>query len=1254
MELTGLALYVLTRAAPPAIKWMKGHPLDQSVQITADQFPQFEGLKGSLIGWCDDSRVAGEFRRAHEGQTRDVDLDLLTEVLLNHEFAGTVDPPTEARKVVETFFSVLESKLLEDPTQSGRFIYGAFREYDSRTEQRNAQMLELLQQIDRKVSSSSPAVTAPESESSTPLDAQINLARQRLLAGRPKQALELLTTIEHDLDQSTLAPRTAFRLVTNRAACNFELGRVDEALAGFEAAHRLQPEDPKALANLGLVRLIRGQFAEAEALARKALESNPERSDALTVLAQAMERRGERDAAIQLLRPFDKEPGCRTALALIYVNAERWEDVRAILEAVPESNRSAQEILFLGESYVKVAERQVKCVSPLLSDMPPEMLARLRSLKALLEPVVEVARQEKSSVLLPALTLRASVRLMTERQEDGITDLEEASKLDRAPERVFRNLALAYMIQEQPAKAVATFRSALARFPETGEKIRPLLVEALIAAQQMAEAVAEGRLAWERAQSPEGRRDAGLSYAVALAGSGNGSEAERVLLSLRQSNPGDAEVELRWAEALVRLGRNEDAIPILEAQSSSPEGGVKALAHVFLGDAYGRSERFDEAANAYRSVAHPIDSPATFHKYLLALYRSGRWAEALESTEKARQLRGEALPPLPEAEIQGQILEELGHLGGARALYERIVSADKSVWYMHLRLARVLYRQDEFVLAKRAVDVAAEAQDRGPRDLLRIAQVYAALGELESALRYGYRAVKGDTGDPEIALGFIGIVLATPESARAGLEHTRVQPASDVEVEADGQRHGFVILEAGDQPTHGEELKPDDPLAIKLLGASVGETIVLDDRPLSRREAVIRSVRHRYVAEFQRTLSRFAVRHVGQPGLVALPVREDFHEQVRSLVLGRHDTIRKLFEFYRQHPVTVGALADRCERTAFETLLALAYEPEVRIVSRFSTRDLEEMAIKILNEAEAMVLDPTAVAALALLNLLDIPGRVEKKIVVPQEFLDQLQNELLHRKLSEGREHGSLGIEGDELTMQAISPEEHARGTQMLAGIREKCRAFDVVPRPVTPGKWSDWADRGVFGPDSADAVAIARSSGAVLVSADARLLAVANEYGIKGSAVYDLIHFFTRNGVISEESFEDAVAAMVWHGFEHTPIRASTILRTLRSVGYERSDKWDRLLDVLSDPTTDIESAVRVVANFLVALNQLPVIPPNVESIVRRILERLVRQRDVTKVRAVRQFAWAAGMPEWLKKMVITCADQVEKDVKKGHILRS
>jgi len=476
MELSVLTLSVLIRAIPAAIKWKRGGPLDQALQTTADQFPQIEHLKTSLAGWSDDPRVVGELQRAYEGGTNDVNVDTLAGVLLDHDFHGMTDPPAEARRVVVTFFSVLEKKILEDPTQSAAFIYGSLREHATRSEENYAKLFEAVQQIDRKASALS-AITAREDAPTSPLDAQIDLARNRLLAGYPREALGLLAAIDGSLDRRTTPQRILFRLISNRAACNLELGQEGEALAGFEAAHQLQPDDPKALANLALVRLIRGQNEEAERIARRVLETDPKQPGALTVLAQALERRGERETAIQLLRPYENESGIRTALALLYLNAERWTDVQALLEPVSAASRSIQEILFLGESYIKVAERQLKSVSPLLSQMPADILAKVRSVEGLLATVVEVARKEASPALLPALTLRATARLMTDRWDGATKDLEEASKVDRAPERVFRNLGLAYMAQENPSKAASTFREALGLFPDKKEEIRPFLVE---------------------------------------------------------------------------------------------------------------------------------------------------------------------------------------------------------------------------------------------------------------------------------------------------------------------------------------------------------------------------------------------------------------------------------------------------------------------------------------------------------------------------------------------------------------------------------------------------------------------------------------------------------------------------------------------------------------------------------------------------------------------------------------------------------
>jgi len=1254
MELSALTFSILIRAILAVTKWKKGGPHDQAVRVTADQFPEIEHLKTSLASWSDDPRVVGELQRAYEGGANDVNVETLAEVLLDHDFRGITDPPAEARRVVVIFFSMLEKKILEDPTQSAAFVYGSLREHDTRSEENNAKLFEAVQQIDRKVSALS-AIAAPEDAPTSPLDAQIDLARKRLLADCPREALALLMEIETGLDRRNAPPRILFRLITNRAACNLELGREDEALAGFEAAHQLQPDDHKSLANLALVRLIRGQNDEAEKIARRVLDTDPKQPGALTVLAQALERRGERDTAIRLLKPFENESGIRTALALLYLNAERWADVQALLEPVSATSRSIQENLFLGESYTKVAERQLKSASPLLSEMPTDMLAKVRSVDGLLAPVVEVARKEASPALLPALTLRASARLMTNRWDEATKDLEEASKVDRAPERVFRNLGLAYMIQENPSKAASTFREALGLFAEKEEEIRPLLVEALVAAQQREEAVREGKHAWAEAQSSETRREAGLSYAMALAASGNGGEAEAVVAALRQSFPDDPEIELHWAEALGRLGRHVEAVPILEAQLDKAKGAVRALTLVHLGDAYARCERFDAAADTYNDIAHPVDSPATFQKYLFVLYKSGRWAEALEAAARARQNRGGAWPPISEGEIEGQILEELGHLAGAQALYEGILGLRGNDYNIQLRLARVLFRRDESPAAKVVLDSATKEVGSASRDLLRVAQLYYAIGEMDTALRYAYRAVRGDTGDPQVALGYIGIVLATPESGRVGLDHDCVQPGSAVELETEGHTHRFTILEDLEVPTNAEELKPSDRLANQLLGRRVGETIVLDAGPPVKREASIRAIHHRYVAEFQKALARYPIRHAGEGGIVALPVREDFHDQVRSLVRKRFDHTRRLFEAYTRLPITIGILAARFDRTAFETLLALAHDPDMHIVSRDGSKESEEAARATLGEAEAIALDPTGIATLALLSLTEVPGRLAARVIVPQEFLDQLQNEILHRRVSEGREYMVLSVEGDSLTRRAISPEEHDMGTQMLVGIREKCKAFDVRPRPVTPGKWAEWADRKTLGPDSADAVAIARSSDAVLVSADGRLLgAVSNDYGVKTVSVYDLVQFFLRKGLISEDSFDDAVATLVWHGFQYTPVRPSTMMRTLRSASYQPSAKWKKLLSVLADPATSDESAMRVVGEFLLSLSRVQIIPPNVEQVVRSSLESLAIERSPRMLNEVEKFLKSTlGVPNWMKKLVSKCADYVDRSINEAKVVR-
>lgn len=1247
MSMSSFALPVLTRCFEAWRKWSSGGPMEKAIRATASQYPAIGALKASLLGWARDSRVIGELKRAQEGST-EVDIALLSEVLLDHDFHGTAEAPEEARRIVITFLEVLKKRSLEDATYSGSYILG-------RQEEISGQILAAVEKVEKKVEAEPSLVTdAGDPRATTRLDAQIDVARKRLLSGFPREALSLLEEIERDVDRSNLAARILFRLITNRAACQLELGRRDEALAGFEAAHAVLPQDLKGRANLGLAHLIRGEVDKAESIAQGVLREEPNRCDALSVLAQVFDRKGQRGDAVQLLLPLQSQSAVRSTLALLYVNSEAWDDVQALLEPVPEPDLSADEVFFLGESYVKVAERHLKTVSPLRSDMPDKMLAWMTKTERLLNPIVNSARREGAIALLPALTLRASVRLMTDRHDEAILDLEEASRIDKAPARVFRNLGLAYMSQEDPAKAAAVFQEG-GRRQDKEDDMSPLLVEALLANKQLDDAVREGKQSWEHARTPERRREAGLSYAMALAARGNGAEAESMIAALRRSFPDDPELELRWANALTRLGRETDAISILENQLSRATGSLRVLISISLGDSYVRCEQFNSAADAYKDFAHPVDTPYAFQRYLLALYKSGRWSEALEAVANARSSRGGASPPVSEAEIEGQILEDLGYLQKAQAVYEAALSSQGADYRVRLRLAHLLHRRDEPASARAVLDSALDAAKSVPRDLTRAAQLYFALGDMEAALKCSYHAVRALPADPHIGLAFIGFMFAAPEGDRAALQlhQEEVKRSSAVELEVDGRIHSFLVLDDQEIPRQGNELTPGDPLAAQLLGKRVGDNIDLNT-PYGERNGTIRGIRHRYVAEFQTLLAQYPVRHPERRELVAIPVRDDFRDQVRSMVRDRADHTQRLFDAYKHLPITVGIVAERFGRTAFETLLALAQDLGMQIASHDGSKELEELAQGVLADAEVVVLDPTAVAALALLGLSQVPGTLKTRVLIPQKSLDEMQEEILRRRLMEGREYFVLSAEGDQLVRRVISAEEHEMGTQTLIKIRDTCRALEVAPRPVTPGKWTEWADPELLGPDTADAVAIARSSEAVLVSADGRLLgAVGNEYGVKTVSVYDLLQFFVRKGFISPGAFDDAVASLIWHGFVYTPVRASAMIRVLRNANYELSPKWNRMLAVLESPATTDESAIRVVGEFLVEMSHLHVSPPNMEAIARSCMEALRRERKPSVLVEVRDLVRSTSVQNWIKKMVAKCAEQAERAVSRGTLIR-
>jgi tetratricopeptide (TPR) repeat protein len=86
-------------------------------------------------------------------------------------------------------------------------------------------------------------------------------------------------------------------------------GRHAEAIAQYEAALAVQPDDPKVLFALGNTAQALGLAAPAEQFFRRVLALEPERKEALVNLANLLRTTGQFDAAIGLLQPaLAREP----------------------------------------------------------------------------------------------------------------------------------------------------------------------------------------------------------------------------------------------------------------------------------------------------------------------------------------------------------------------------------------------------------------------------------------------------------------------------------------------------------------------------------------------------------------------------------------------------------------------------------------------------------------------------------------------------------------------------------------------------------------------------------------------------------------------------------------------------------------------------------------------------------------------------------------------------------------------------------
>jgi tetratricopeptide (TPR) repeat protein len=1213
---------LLSAVGTQAREWFRKTAVERAADRLVGTHRHGQDLKRALAAWFTKPQFKTALFKIQQGGG-EVDRNALADALIDAGFGLGDETPRVAVEIVDAFLAALEEELLRS---SDGILYShqvQMEELRSQSADHRAGVEGVRLEV-QKTSQGVATIHAllEDAHGATDeLNRRIDAARDQLVAGKISTARELLLRIQEETSGRPLSDEIRQRVFTNLACCELQLGRPTEAADLFETAYRLRPTDSKAQANRALALRLRGDEQGARQLIDSVLAAHPKNRGAISVLADLLERQGDRAAAIRTLEEHSgDDAGLKERLAELYLRddqAQRALDVLAQLVGVPE----ASAIVLRSEIELRIAERYFKDENPLPWQLPQDLRNRLEAAERNLSGVIDRGRGEWPALHKAARTLRGYLRAFLFRHGDACDDLSAVAAEGDVDTNVLVNLAVFRIINDQPADALAAAEQAV-RQDDGDVQAWLILADAAGFAGNWDKSLTAANEALRRAAGDH-RERAYAATAEALRRLKRFDEAASFLDTGLAETPSSDELLSMRALVLLDRGEVDEAIAVSRDAIVQAPGGRRYLATIRAADLAFRGRRFADAANLYREIVNPSVVTETLQRFTISLYETGAFDEALTLGRNAREGRS---PIETISEVEGAILERLGRLEDAAQLYEGMVSAEVRPIRAMERLAVVYHRLGRPDDVRRVVEKLIPRAEDDAHALMMVAHLLVTTGEIKRALPIAYRALGLGQKRSDLHLAYVGVVHAIPDTQVADFTPEVAGIDAAVSIEIDGETATYVIVADGTPYNWPDEIAATSGMATALVGKRAGDTVPLPPTPLGPRTGTIRAVQHKYVARFQSVLTEFNRRFPEAAGLWKLKVDDDL-ANVKALLDARAERIKMAIAAYEERKLTVGLLAQMVQRSGLETWRTLLANAEFRPFVRPGHHESLLEAFEILKAADAVVLDLTSAVTLFGLDLLEQITQYHRQIRVPQSVIDALSEEIdKHRIMDAGRPTLVTFKRGDVYYREEITSEQTRELVETFERLRDQLRRLPIAARPGSSPIYSNPQVADALSPEFADAVAIARETAAVLVSDDVFLKELAaNEWGVRGVSTFDLVAYAVTQGQASSEVLESATIRMIRWKCRGVPIRVATIVLALQRGGYDVDDDVAALLEVLADVETEAASAVRVAVGVLRDLWLSSVLPHKLLTVTDALLEALVRDRGPDVLEHVNAEAAAA-----------------------------
>lgn len=1004
-------------------------------------------------------------------------------------------------------------------------------------------------------------------------DAEPGMARKGLLDLRADPSLDA-------------KPWARYRIEANLAAVEYHLGNEDAAVALFEAAYALRPNDPTAKAHLSLAKLIKESYAEALSLAREALAGSPHSEQALTCLIQASVRSGSTDDVDALIPEAMrgtvgadlglaeacrhlKEPGWETRcieIAKRHPNAREFIPISAlaILSLVVDSEMVLPGGVgpVSGEDIAKAADDMFAFAGHLIdigyADQQ-NLRAHLNNASVLLRicgrtPDAEALLKRAPSFALedPTLRLQLAVAVATQGRESEAIELLDG---DLDPEnRIFR---LHLLSSRDPQ---ATLDGVL---EVDTDGLRP-------------------RLAWMRSNliAEMGLKTGRLDVVP---------DAISALRAADAADPAPAVLELRMRrlQGLEQAEFNKDMIQVAQGLSDHAPMSHRCFLAVELRDA-GLAGEASRLLDDHIDLQRPYPTAVFYLRCLAEARRDEVFCKALDRS-------AQSLRDLPEVLwATAAHAWNMGDLPRAEEATGRLVEIEPHNLAARLFKIQVFLRRNKISLVEAEVREPLETMaSKRLEDFTEVVALFVHFDLVERAATLAYRLFLENRDNPNAWMTLVKVVLGEGQKAErddALWTARAVGPDMAVDIKyEDGEERFFVIEpDPSVRKLDGDAWEPHHSLIRSLTGLSVGDEFT----DPNGRKGKINQIRHKVVARFHYILDHYELRFPEQQGFRSIRMDPDHPDGMADMIAvlkARVGWATEELEQYRRGNSPLALLAARLGTDVIEAAEGLAAQGIKLKASEGSHQDRHAAEIAILsNKRRGVVLDLLSFWTAWRLDLLRIIEGAVGRIHVGQRIVDRLRNR--RDLLALGGAAGTAYIvydNGQPIIRETPADVVLARRDELQKAI-EWLETHAVVCPLVASDDLPQEIRRhlGMARTDLFDALVLAKSRNLLLSTDDLAVRKLGSSIGFSACCWTQAILSHARSRhLMSYEHYVRSIAALIGAGHDYISITSLDLLHALLADaqdGQSPGPVFRQLSGNIGGPNAEPLSHRDVVSEFL------------------------------------------------------------------------